>query len=147
MEHFLSQDPRSYSLYFDLKIWFRTFRELSRNGPQHSHGLSKNDWLLPTSLIPNHKAKQSNKMVLMRDLFIFTKFTKMWVEKVRKCRRFEGAPPPSVVLVLIKGSADRTSATENLTSPPFKRFESWFFTTRSVWELKLELKREDRLKT
>ena len=23
MEHFLSQDPHSYSLYFDLKIWFR----------------------------------------------------------------------------------------------------------------------------
>ena len=23
MEQFVSQDPRSYSLYFDLKIWFR----------------------------------------------------------------------------------------------------------------------------
>ena len=52
-----------------------------------------------------------------------------------------------------EGSADWTSATvvknvnENLTSPPFKRFESWFFTTRSVWEIKLELMREDRLKT
>ena len=23
MEYFVSQDPRSYSLYFDLNIWFR----------------------------------------------------------------------------------------------------------------------------
>ena len=36
MEQLTSQDPRSYSLYFDLKIWFRApnVTGTSRNGPQ-----------------------------------------------------------------------------------------------------------------
>ena len=36
MEQLTSQDSRSYSLYFDLKIWFRVpnVTGTSRNGPQ-----------------------------------------------------------------------------------------------------------------
>ena len=75
--------------------------------------------------------------------------------KGTKIQTFRGSSLFLIGFVSYEGSADWTSATvvknvnENLTSPPFKRFESWFFTTRSVWEIKLELElmREDRLKT
>ena len=103
MEQFVSQDPRSYSLIFrfeNLISGLKRYLDFRETGPITV--FPKTTDCCRHSRFQNHRAKQSNKMVLMRDLFIFTKFTKMCVEKVRKSRRFEGAPPSSVVLVLIR---------------------------------------------
>ena len=42
MEQFVSQDPRSYSLYFDLNIWFRA-RKVTGTFEKRAPGLEQSD--------------------------------------------------------------------------------------------------------
>ena len=45
MELFASQDPRSYSLYFDLNIWFRA-RKVTETFEKRAPGRLLNFWTL-----------------------------------------------------------------------------------------------------
>ena len=55
MEQFDSQDPRSYSLYFDLKIWFRarnvtgTFEKRAPGTGCPYNGSTRKEYLFPAS--------------------------------------------------------------------------------------------------
>ena len=99
MEQFVSQDPRSYFFLFRFENLIsgpKRYRDFRETGS--STVFPKTTDCCRHPRFQNLRAKQSN----IRDLFIFTKFIKMCVEKVRKSRRFEGAPSSSVVLVRIR---------------------------------------------
>ena len=61
MELFASQNPRSYSLYFDLKIWFRARNvtwAFEKRAPEPNVEVVK--FFYPSRSIRNYRTKQSN---------------------------------------------------------------------------------------
>ena len=59
MEQFVSQDPRSYSLYFDLNIWFRA-RKVTGTFEKRAPGASTIAKLMRVNFFAKTKTNKGN---------------------------------------------------------------------------------------